>query len=62
VPHFAQKVRVTGGEERNSTGLPRVKAEVSRATVIHATTGEPATRRQLVQWQIIVFSGLPRAR
>jgi hypothetical protein len=61
VPQAPQKVRVTGGEERNSTGEPRVKRNPSTGNVTQATAGEAATRRQVWQWQTMEFEHAPRA-
>jgi hypothetical protein len=61
VPHFAQNVRRTGGDDRNSAGAPFVKRKCVSRKVSHATTGDPAMRRHDWQWQTMVFAGLPRA-
>ncbi len=62
VPHDPQKVRRTGGEERNSVGWPRVNSKRVAGNVIQATTGEAAARRQVRQWQIMLFAGSPVTR
>jgi len=62
VPQAPQKLRVTGGEEWNSTGPPRVNAKRATGTVIHATTGAPAARRQVPQWQNVASLTSPLAR
>ena len=55
LPQLPQKLRVTGAVERNSTGRPLVKRNEADGTVTQATTGDPASFRQVRQWQTIVF-------
>ena len=57
VPHFGQNVRRTGRVDLKVRGLPFVNLNALLANVTHATTGAPATARQVRQWQIIVFVG-----
>ena len=62
VPQEPQKVRTTGDDDRKLTGSPRTKSKLVVGKVTQATTGEPAARRQLLQWQIILCAGRPLAR
>ena len=62
VPQVAQNPRRTGGVELNSLSWPFVSSKSAFANVSHATTGEPAARRHVWQWQTIVFVGLPVTR
>jgi hypothetical protein len=48
-PHVPQKLRVTDGEERNSTGLPRVIANWSARKAINGSDGADAVFRQVAQ-------------
>ena len=59
MPHARQNVRVTGGVLWNDAGSPFTKRKRSTGKVTHATTGAAATRRQVRQWQTIVFVGRP---
>jgi hypothetical protein len=62
VPHSEQNLRRTGSDERISAGLPRISSKFSAVNVTQATTGAPATRLQLRQWQIMLFVGTSLAR
>jgi hypothetical protein len=59
VPQSWQNVRVTGGVLLKCAGSPCTKRKRSTGKVTQATTGEPAARRQVRQWQTIVFVGEP---
>ena len=60
VPQPPQKVRVTGGDECSSAGDPETTRTASRAYVAQVTTGAPAARRHIVQWQCDTSRGWPR--
>jgi hypothetical protein len=60
VPQLLQNVRVTGADERSSAGEPRTTRTASRAYVAQVTTGAPAARRHIVQWQCDTTRGSPR--
>jgi hypothetical protein len=57
VPQEPQNVRVTGGDDWKLTGSPCTNSKFVIGNVTHATTGEPAERRQVSQWQIILCAG-----
>ena len=59
VPHAGQKLRVTGGVLWNDAGVPFTKWKLAMGKVAQATTGAPATRRQVRQWHTIVLEGRP---
>jgi hypothetical protein len=62
VPQDPQKVRRTGWDEWNTDGRLATSWNCAIGKVSHATTGEPATRRHVRQWQIMVFDGRPLTR
>jgi hypothetical protein len=61
VPHRPQNVRMTGGEDRYSTGVPKTKENPLAGNVTHATVGEPAALRHDRQWHSVAFDGCPTA-
>jgi hypothetical protein len=61
-PHVLQKLRVTGGDERNSTGRPRVIANWSGRNTTNGSDGADAILRHVSQWQMPLASGSPWTR
>ena len=61
VPQAAQNVLTTGGEERNSAGLPTTNAKAATGKVTHATAGAPAARVHVWQWHTMLTVGRARA-
>jgi len=61
VPQSWQNVRVTGGVLLKWAGSPCTKRKRCAGKVTQATTGAPATRRQVRQWQTMVLVGCPSA-
>jgi len=49
VPHWRQKLRVTGEDDWNVESTPRTSANRLTSTTNHATDGAPLARRQLRQ-------------
>jgi len=62
VPHDPQNVRVTGGLDRNSRGVPRRNEKHAVGNVSQATAGDPAARAHELQWQIMLTLGRPTTR
>jgi hypothetical protein len=62
VPQLAQNVRRTRAVEWNAEGCPWRKRKRVFGNVTHATTGAAATRRHVLQWQIMLFAGVPSTR
>ena len=58
-PHLPQKLRVTGGDERKSTGRPRIIANCSVRNTINGSDGAEAILRHVLQWQTPLASGSP---
>jgi len=61
-PHVPQKLRMTGGDERNSTGRPRMIANCSARNTTNGSDGAEAILRQVSQWQMPLASGSPWTR
>jgi hypothetical protein len=62
VPQSPQNVRRTGGVERKAESCPCSNRKRILGNVTHATTGAAATRRHVLQWQIMLFVGVPSTR
>ena len=60
--YAGQKLRVTGGDERNSIGVPRVTANCSARNTTNGSDGADAVLRQVSQWQMPLASGSPSTR
>jgi hypothetical protein len=61
-PHVPQKLRMTGADERNSTGAPRVIANFSARNTTNGSDGADALLRHVSQWQMPLASGSPSTR
>jgi hypothetical protein len=61
-PHVPQKLRVTGADERNSTGVPRVIANCAARKTTNGSEGADAALRHVSQWQMPLVSGSPSMR
>jgi hypothetical protein len=59
VPQRPQKVRVTDGDELNSTGWPAVNEKFSELRCIHGTIAAAEAFRQLRHWHVPLINGSP---
>jgi hypothetical protein len=59
VPQWAQKLRVPFALDRKRTGSPDTTRNSDGRTLNQATNGAPVVRRQIEQWQLVSWNGVP---
>jgi hypothetical protein len=45
--------------DRNRTGSPDTRRNSGGRTLNHVTNGAPVVRRQIEQWQLVSWNGVP---
>jgi hypothetical protein len=61
VPQRPQKLRCPLALDPKRVGAPRTSLNCVRGTLNHATKGAPLVRRQIEQWQLVSWKGVPVA-
>jgi hypothetical protein len=59
VPHWEQNVRVPLRVDLKRVGAPAVKRNWERSRLNHATDAAPVVPRQIAQWQLVSWNGVP---
>ena len=59
VPQAGQKLRVPFGLERKRVGAPATNRSSDGRTLNQVTNGAPVVRRQIEQWQLVSWNGVP---
>jgi hypothetical protein len=59
VPQFAQKVLVPLRVDLNRAGSPSVNRNWVRSMLNQATEAAPVVPRQIAQWQLVSWNGMP---